>query len=79
MEIIKLTGKQILELAQFAGLSPDKELLQEDGDVEYEIWSSREGIPCLEEDGSTKKYPCMVFLAEYPDEGGLSLGDAISS
>lgn len=79
MEIIKLTGKQILELAQFAGLSLDKELLEEDGQIEYEIWSDSAGIPIKEEDGTVKKYACMVFISEYPDEGGLALGDEISA
>ena len=71
-----LTGKEIRDLARFAGFDVGDECMGKDGllDVEYEVYPD---ATLKEDDGTEKSYAHAAFLAEYPDEGSYGLGDSI--
>ena len=74
---ITLNIKQIIELAEFAGLPIDKDKLDKDGlDTPVVITE----CPALSwEDEPDVRYGHMAYFEEYPDEGQMPLGDKINA
>ena len=73
-----LTGKEIIDLAIFAGLSIDKNSLGEDElETEFTLMACpKEGV-LDEDDMSRTRYASIAYISEYPEEGCMPLGDAI--
>ena len=78
---ITLTGKEIKDLAEFAGFKVSGLTKMEEEALETEISiteASKEGI--LDEGTKTiKHYAHIAYVAEYPEEGCYPLGDEINA
>lgn len=73
---ITLTGKEIRDLAEFAGFDVtwDKENGALTMEIEYVVMEcGKEGIE--NDDGEREFYDHFAYLAEYPEEGCHPLGD----
>lgn len=51
-----LTTKEIIDLAEFAGLSVTHQLTEDELDSEYAIGSSLQGIEIVDDEGKIEKY-----------------------
>jgi len=79
---ITLTGKEIKDLAEFAGFKVDGLTKMEEEALETEIViaeSCKEGILDEGGDGAIKHYAHIAYAAEYPEEGCYPLGDEINT
>ena len=77
-----LTGKEIKDLAEFAGFKVDELAKMEEEALEAEIVISeccKEGVCDEGGDGTRKHYAHIAFAAEYPEEGCYPLGDEINA
>lgn len=74
--MINLNGKQIRELAEFAGFSIVEHDYQDENETEYTIaLCPKDGV--LNDDETVSHYEYVVYLSEYPEEGVMPLGDEI--
>lgn len=75
---VTLTGKEIREIAEFAGL----QFVEHDYQDEYETEITVEACPSkgvLNDDNVAEHYRLIAFLTEYPEEGCLPLGEKIDA
>ena len=83
MQQITLTGQQILEMATFAGIMIDEKYTLDDAEkeTEFELSCNMEGIEinCEDEPEGDGKYTHAIWIAEYPEEGVLPLGEKLSA
>lgn len=78
MNRITLTGAQIAELAQFAGIPIDKTDLDEDiTDSEYTIEAGPVGVK--NDDDTETFFSHFVYCNECAEEGGIGLGDPVEA
>jgi hypothetical protein len=75
--MITLTGKEIKDLAEFAGFLVDASLSSEDElETEFNIYDCPpEGV--RDDDGIIEHYAHCVIISEYPEEGCCPLGEKI--
>lgn len=77
--MITLTINEILDLAEFAGLSIKKESMPDKDDLNSEISiinCPKDGV--LDEDTGRKDYyKYVAYFSEYPEEGCMPLGESI--
>jgi hypothetical protein len=73
---VTLTGKEIREIAELAGL----QFVEHDYVDEYETEVTIETPSgfLLNDDGVEEHYRLIAYLTEYPEEGAIGLGDALS-
>ena len=79
---ITLTGKEIKDLAEFAGFEVMELTGMEEEALEAEITISeccKKGILDEECAGPAKHYAHIACMAEYPEEGCYPLGDEINA
>ena len=73
-----LTLSEIKDLAEFAGFNvqiSDSEWC--DGETEFVV---EEGtLPCCDDDGTIEYYRHRMYMAEYPEEGCIPLGGAMTA
>ena len=77
---ITLTGKEIKDLAEFAGFEVRELTGMEEEALETEISiteCSKDGIKG-EDSEEVKHYAHIAYMAEYPEEGCYPLGDELS-
>jgi hypothetical protein len=79
--MIILTVAEIIDLAEFAGLTLDKQMgLPDEDQLQTEITIAPCSIaPCsktgvLNGDGVAEFYAHVAYFSEYPDEGFMGLG-----
>ena len=74
---VTLTGKEIRELAELAGL----QFVEHDYADEYETEVTVETPSgfLLNDDGVEEYYRLIAYLTEYPEEGAIGLGDLLPS
>jgi hypothetical protein len=73
---VTLTGKEIRELAEFAGL----QIVEHDYADEYETEITVEGPSNLTNDDGMKEHYCLIaYFTEYPEEGAIGLGAMIAA
>ena len=72
---MSLTGKQIMELAEYAGFIIKPVSKEEDHlEVEITIQQDKEGIKINDEEGKTYNISnCIAYFSEYPEEGCIDL------
>ena len=72
---MSLTGKQIMELAEFAGFIIDDNSKQEDQlESEITILQDKEGMEVKDEDSEVMSISdCIAYFSEYPEEGCIDL------
>ena len=71
---INLTIKEIMDLANYAGLSCDDGGLDSE-DMESELTICEKGLVASEDDGSAAWYGAYAYFSEYPEEGCMPLND----
>ncbi len=77
MTSITLTGKEIRDLAEFAGFSIVENDYTDENETEMVIQNCPDkGI--LNDDNEPEHYRLIAYLAEYPEEGCMPLGEKIS-
>ena len=75
---VTLTGKEIREIAELAGL----QFVEHDYTDEYETEIAIESCPdkgILNDDNAPEHYRLIAFLNEYPEEGCIGLGEKIEA
>jgi len=73
---IKLTGKEIMDLATFAGIGVKYELDEDEQESEY--WVSTCHPDGLIDEGQPDKrfhFEHVVSIVDYPEEGVMGLGE----
>lgn len=77
MKTINLTVAQIIDLAKFAGLSLGEHNPCDEDELSTEItiFSNPRGVIIASENERPKLAKTVAFFAEYPEEGGVPLGD----
>ncbi len=79
---ITLTGKEIKDLAEFAGFKVDGLTKMEEEALETEIVimeCGKEGVLDEGAVGPARHYAHIAYVAEYPEEGCFPLGDEINA
>lgn len=73
---VTLTGKEIREIAELAGL----QFVEHDYTDEYEtaITIDTPSGFLLNDDGVEEHYRLIAYFTEYPEEGAIGLGDVLS-
>lgn len=74
---VTLTGKEIRELAEFAGLQVVEHNYVDEYETEITVETPSGFL--LNDDGVEEHYSLIAYLTEYPEEGAIGLGDAISA
>lgn len=75
---VTLTGKEIREIAELAGL----QFVEHDYTDEYETEIAIESCPdkgIMNDDNAPEHYRLIAFLNEYPEEGCIGLGEKIEA
>lgn len=74
--MITLTGKEILDLATFAGLvdAKEREFEQDILDTQYTISGDHTGLRDAVSKNTIAKYRYKAHLTKYPEEGCYPLG-----
>jgi len=81
---ITLTGKEIMDLAEFAGFEFSERTrgdahLEEMQETEYVVTDCPvQGVALDEQSTDRHHYPHIAYLAEYPEEGVQPLGEVRS-
>jgi hypothetical protein len=78
MTSINLTVKQIMDLANYAGLSCSDGGM-DDGDLEYELTIVESGLVAEDDDKKSAYYGAYAYMSEYPEEGCYPLNENIIS
>lgn len=75
-----LTVREIIDLARFAGIPLEEHRIAQALDSELEdeiaIFDCPEG-GVVDEEGVSEKFRKLAYFAEYPDEGGVGLGEKL--
>lgn len=83
--MLTLTVAEIRDLARFAGLSIDETFGPSDDELETLITVGLCPAEGMRNDGepsdpeSVSHYKHMAYYTDYPDEGGIGLGDEIAA
>lgn len=78
MTSINLTVKQIMELANFAGLSCSDGGMDDD-ELEYEVTVVERGLVAEDDSKESAYYGAYCYMSEYPEEGSFPLNENIIS
>jgi len=75
--MITLTIKEIKYLAEFAGFTLHSRFLPDEDEMEADISITTEPRELTDDSGRIQKFAHVAWFSDYPEEGGIPLGDPL--